>query len=194
MESGQPLPDVVHRVNYGTAGGSLAWDGTGEGFYYTRYPRPGERPEADLDFYVQVYHHRLGTPETSDRYEIGKDFPRIAEIELRRSPDGKYVLANVQNGDSGRFEQHVKDGTAYPPVLLTTGANDPRVDPMQSRKMAARLQAATAGRTLVLLRSSATSGHGIGTALDERIALEADVWAFLLSQLGVKVPTSLPRT
>jgi prolyl oligopeptidase len=64
---------------------------------------------------------------------------------------------------------------------------------MQSRKMAARLQAATAGRGLVLLRESASSGHGIGTGLDERIALEADVWAFLFTHLGVKV-ADLRRT
>ena len=89
---------------------AAAWPGThaGEGFYYTRYPRKGERPEADLDFYVQVYYHRLGTPESHDRYEIGKDFPRIAEIELRARPDGRYLLANVQNGDGGEFEQHLR--------------------------------------------------------------------------------------
>ncbi len=108
VDSGQPLADVIPRVNYGTAGGSLAWDARGEGFYYTRYPRKGERPEADLDFYVQVYYHRLGTPESHDRYEIGKDFPRIAEIELRTRPDGRYLLANVQNGDGGEFEQHLR--------------------------------------------------------------------------------------
>jgi prolyl oligopeptidase len=108
VESGEPLADVVHRVNYGTAGGSVAWDARGEGFYYTRYPRPGERAEADLDFYVQVFYHRLGTPESSDRYEIGKDFPRTAEIELRSRPDGRYLLANVQKGDGGEFEQHLR--------------------------------------------------------------------------------------
>ncbi len=108
VESGRPLPDVIPRVNYGTAGGSLAWDASGDAFYYTRYPRPGERPEADLDFYVQVYRHRLGTPESEDRYELGKDFPRIAEIELRGRADGRYLLANVQNGDGGEFEQHLR--------------------------------------------------------------------------------------
>ena len=39
---------------------------------------------------------------------------------------------------------HVQKGTKYPAVLLTTGINDPRVEPWQSAKMAARLQAATA--------------------------------------------------
>ena len=49
-----------------------------------------------------------GHARASDRYEIGKDFPRIAEIELRTRPDGRYVLANVQNGDGGEFEQHLR--------------------------------------------------------------------------------------
>jgi len=106
--SGAEPGEVVHRVNNGTAGGSVAWDREGRGFFYTRYPREGERPPADLDSFVQVYYHRLGTPESADRYEIGKDFPRLAEIVLRRSPDGRYILANVQNGDSGEFEQHLR--------------------------------------------------------------------------------------
>jgi prolyl oligopeptidase len=80
---------------------------------------------------------------------------------------------------------NVKDGTKYPAVLFLTGANDPRVDPMQSRKMTARLQAAYPEGT-VLLRTSASSGHGLGTALSEKIEETTDVYAFLFAQLGVK--------
>jgi prolyl oligopeptidase len=117
-------------------------------------------------------------------------------LRVELSPNGAFNVpefGTVKDPDQFRAllayspYHHVKDGTRYPPVLLPTGANDPRVDPMHSRKMAARLQAATGGRSLVLLRASASSGHGIGTALDERIALEADVWAFLFAQLGVEV-------
>ena len=36
---------------YPTAGGSIEWAADSRGFYYTRYPSPGERPEADLPFY-----------------------------------------------------------------------------------------------------------------------------------------------
>jgi prolyl oligopeptidase len=79
----------------------------------------------------------------------------------------------------------VKDGTKYPPTLFTTGQNDPRVDPMQSRKMTARLQAANAAKTPILLRTSADTGHGGSTGLDEQIALWADVSGFLLHHLGV---------
>jgi prolyl oligopeptidase len=78
---------------------------------------------------------------------------------------------------------HVKDGTQYPAILLTTGDNDARVDPMQSRKMAARLQA-SGTRQPVLLRTSSTAGHGIGSSIDDNVALWTDIDAFLLKELG----------
>jgi prolyl oligopeptidase len=80
---------------------------------------------------------------------------------------------------------HVKDGMEYPAVLLTTGEHDGRVDPYNSRKMAARLQAASRSERPVLLRVSADTGHGIGTGLEKRIEESADVNAFLMSQLGM---------
>jgi prolyl oligopeptidase len=80
---------------------------------------------------------------------------------------------------------HVVDGTPYPAVLLLTGDHDGRVNPAHSRKMAARLQAATSSGLPVLLRTSASAGHGMGTALNERIAEDADVYAFLFDQLGM---------
>ncbi len=81
---------------------------------------------------------------------------------------------------------HVVDGKEYPAVLFLTGDNDGRVDPANSRKMAARLQAAQKGTNPILLRTSSGSGHGMGTALGEKVAQEADVYAFLAAQLGTK--------
>jgi len=78
---------------------------------------------------------------------------------------------------------NVKDGVRYPAVLFMTGANDPRVDPMQSRKMTARLQAA-GGRAL--LRTSANSGHGGGSSLSQVIEEDVDKYAFLFAELGVE--------
>ncbi|MGA3200942.1 MAG: prolyl oligopeptidase family serine peptidase [Bryobacteraceae bacterium] len=107
VAAGRPLADVIPRVNGGTAGGSLAWNGDGTGFYYTRYPRPGERPAPDLDFYQQVYFHRLGTKTEQDVYSLGRDFPRIAEIALETSEDGKFTLARMANGDGGDFAHYL---------------------------------------------------------------------------------------
>ncbi len=79
---------------------------------------------------------------------------------------------------------HVVDKTAYPAVFLLTGENDGRVNPLHSRKMAARLQAASGSKKPVLLWTS-RSGHGIGSSLSERISRSADVFSFMFDQLGV---------
>ena len=105
--SGKQLADLIPRVNGGTAGGGLAWNADSSGFYYTRYPRPGERAAVDLDFYQQVWYHPLGTDGRQDAYAVGKDFPRIAEIALKTSKDARYVLATVENGDGGEFELYL---------------------------------------------------------------------------------------
>ncbi len=83
---------------------------------------------------------------------------------------------------------NVKDGVKYPAVLFMTGENDPRVDPMQSRKMTARLQAATASGQPVLLRTSTNAGHGSGNSLSEEIEQSVDMYAFLFDQLKVEQP------
>jgi prolyl oligopeptidase len=83
---------------------------------------------------------------------------------------------------------HVKDGTAYPAILMFTGENDHRVNPMQSRKMIARLQAASSSGYPSLLRTTSSAGHGIGTALDEQVEQDADFFSFLFDQLGIKYP------
>jgi len=106
--SGRDLGDRVPRVAYPTGGGSIAWNADGSGLYYTRYPGPGERPDADLHFFQQVYFHALGTPAGQDRYEIGKEFPRIAETRLATSADGEFTLARVANGDGGDYAFFLK--------------------------------------------------------------------------------------
>ncbi|HWD93129.1 MAG TPA: prolyl oligopeptidase family serine peptidase [Verrucomicrobiae bacterium] len=107
VESGQALPDKIPRVQYPTGGGSVAWNADDTGVYYTRYPHAGERAADDLNFYQQVYFHRLGDSLERDRYELGKDFPRIAEIVLDSSRDGRYLLATVANGDGGEYAHYL---------------------------------------------------------------------------------------
>lgn len=57
--TGKEIDVAIPRVQYPTGGGSVSWAADGKGYYYTRYPAPGERAEADIHFYQQVYFHRL---------------------------------------------------------------------------------------------------------------------------------------
>jgi prolyl oligopeptidase len=82
---------------------------------------------------------------------------------------------------------HVVDGTNYPAIFMATGENDGRVNPMHSRKMIARLQAATASSRPVYLSINRRAGHGIGSALSIRVNQSADYIAFLYDQLGMKL-------
>jgi prolyl oligopeptidase len=79
---------------------------------------------------------------------------------------------------------HVKDGTAYPPTLVTTADTDDRVAPGLAKKFAARLQAAS-GESPILIRVETKAGHGGGKPLSKWIDETADVYAFLFNALKV---------
>jgi len=78
----------------------------------------------------------------------------------------------------------VKDGLAYPAVLIAHGINDQRVAPWMSAKMTARLQAATSSNKPILLRIDYDAGHGVGLTRQQRNREVADIFAFLFQQLG----------
>jgi prolyl oligopeptidase len=85
--------------------------------------------------------------------------------------------------------QHVKAGVKYPAILITAGENDSRVHPLHARKMAALLQARSAGDSQlepVLLWVDRSAGHGAGKPLRLRIRDAADQWIFLMWQSGME--------
>jgi prolyl oligopeptidase len=107
VAEGKQTDEVLKHVQFPTAGGSAAWTKDSAGIFYTRFPREGERPASDLHFYQQVYFHQLGTKESEDVYSIGKDFPKIAEVELQSNPDSDFIVATIENGDGGDYEHFV---------------------------------------------------------------------------------------
>ena len=80
---------------------------------------------------------------------------------------------------------HVVNGTKYPAIFFTTGDNDHRVDPMNSRKMTAELQAATSSGRPILLLTDPNAGHMGDADIDAAIKQEADNEAFLFAELGM---------
>ena len=81
--------------------------------------------------------------------------------------------------------QNVRPHTAYPAVLMTTGANDPRVAPWQSRKFAAALQNASSSGRPILLLTRMHAGHGIGAPFSQRVGNTAIMLTFFAQELGL---------
>jgi prolyl oligopeptidase len=178
VATGKELPDRVPRVNFATAGGSLDWKADSSGFYYTRYPQGNERPPEDANFYQQVYFHKLGADPHQDTYVIGKDFPRIAEIQLRTSDDGRWLVATVANGDGGQFAHYVMDAAGH--WTQITGFEDEIVS----------VKVAPDDSLYLLSYKNAPRGQILRLALSHRAREKADRMRADLAQAKVIVPQS----
>lgn len=80
----------------------------------------------------------------------------------------------------------VKDGIKYPPILVTSADTDDRVVPLHSKKWVARLQAASNGDNLILLRYETKAGHGAGKPTTKQIEEATDKYAFLFKIFDMK--------
>jgi prolyl oligopeptidase len=118
------------------------------------------------------------------------DMLRYQNLRIARLWIAEYGSAE----DAAQFEwlyayspyHRVQDGVSYPATFLLTADGDSRVDPMHARKMAARLQAATAGSAPILLRVETAAGHGQGKPRSKLVDEATDIWSFVFSQLGVQ--------
>lgn len=80
---------------------------------------------------------------------------------------------------------NLREGTAYPAILVTTADTDDRVVPGHSYKYAAALQAGDLGDRPRLLRVDVRAGHGAGKPTDKAIEEIADLWAFAARWTGL---------
>jgi prolyl oligopeptidase len=127
--------------------------------------------EAPALFGAAVIH--VGMLDAVRAEDTANGITNISEFGTVKDADGFRGLLEMSS-----YHQ-VRDGTAYPAVLLVHGLNDPRVDAWNSGKMAARLQAASTSGKPVLLRVDAQDGHGVGRTGAQGRSIDADVFSFL---------------
>ena len=120
-------------------------------------------------------------------------FPDLDMVRFYTFTHANNMPALLEYGNAGipeQFEflrqyspyQAVADGTDYPAVIFTQGDLDTRVPPLQARKMAARVQAASSSGLPVILRYAPRAGHAGGRSRVPDRAMET---AFLMMQLGM---------
>ena len=81
---------------------------------------------------------------------------------------------------------NLKPGTSYPATLVTTADHDDRVVPAHSFKFAATLQECHKGTNPVLIRIDTKAGHGGGKPLAKILEEQADIYSFILYNMGIK--------
>ena len=120
---------------------------------------------------------------------------RLADMLQDALPAVTTVLHNVNPrpgnvilGDRPGYSplHNLKPGTAYPATLVTTADHDDRVVPAHSFKFAATLQDCQAGPNPVLIRIDTKAGHGGGKPLAKVLEEQADIYSFILYNMGVK--------
>ena len=122
--------------------------------------------------------------------------PEVGVLNALRSENSANGVPNIPEFGTAKDEKqfgyllemdalaHVQDGVKYPATLLIHGMNDPRVPVSESLKMAARLQAANSSGKPVLMRIDFDAGHGMGSTKTQRQEQYADLWSFILWQVG----------
>jgi prolyl oligopeptidase len=104
VDSAIDLPDRIPR----TPRAGAAWLADRSGFFYARLPKPGEAPEAELDYHRRIYFHRLGTDTLNDGLVFGGGRAKEDWPEVAMSADGRYLLLTVRQG-TRRTELYVSD-------------------------------------------------------------------------------------
>jgi prolyl oligopeptidase len=92
---------------------------------------------------------------------------------------------------------NLRPGVKYPATLITTADHDDRVVPAHSFKYSARLQEYHGGPNPVLIRIDTDAGHGAGKPTNKLIEEAADVWSFVMKNLGMNFnnnPVAIPST
>ena len=111
VEQGRLLGDRIPR----TRAASLAWLPDGAGFYYTRYPAPGDVPSGEEPYHRAVYFHRLGTDPASDPLVYQ---PREKEYwpGVSISPDGRWLLISVAR-TFDETDLYIQDLASHGPLV-----------------------------------------------------------------------------
>jgi prolyl oligopeptidase len=115
--TGKPLSDMIEQ----TRAASIAWMPDNSGFYYTRYPKPGDVPAGQEMYNRHVFYHALGSDPAKDRsiFGEGRDAQEWPNVGI--SDDGKWLIIQASQGWT-KAELFLKNTASdAAPVRITTG-------------------------------------------------------------------------
>lgn len=116
VDSGKVLDDRIEWVKFS----QLAWDGRSAGFFYSRFPAPGEGEAfRSAALGQQIFYHRLGRAQAQDMLvHATPRQPRIGHVAQVTS-DGRWLLVSSFEGTDPRRELRVAELNGGPLKLRT---------------------------------------------------------------------------
>ena len=101
--------DTGDELRWAKYGGSVQWLGD-EGFFYSRFPATGDKPDYQSLAYNQaIYYHRLGTPQSADVQVFATPEHKEYGHSISLSSDEKWGIITSSVGTDSRYEVHVID-------------------------------------------------------------------------------------
>ncbi len=130
VDTGEDRRERIERTRMA----SVTWDRDNSGFYYCRYPKPGEVPPGEENYHHHLFHHTLGSDSALDPKVFGDGRPKDEFYHVTLSADGRHVVLTVRHGwsrddvylkatgdPSAEFTPVVEGLPAHFEVLAVTG-------------------------------------------------------------------------
>jgi prolyl oligopeptidase len=150
VDRGTDYGDVLHWVKFAPA----AWKADNSGFFYARYPAPGEMPDAPPSTHQRIYWHRLGTPQDQDELVYARPDAPTLGFTPRVTLDDRYLVLHVWDGTDRRNRFYYREVESQGDVIRL-------LDEIEAR-----------------------AGHGMGKPTSKIIAEQTDVCTFLFDMLN----------
>ncbi len=99
------LPDHLKWIKFSGA----SWTKDGDGFFYSRYPEPGDKALTDVNRFQRLYYHRLGTEQQRDVLVYERPDQPDWGMNGEVTEDGRYVVLRVWLGTDRRNRVYYLD-------------------------------------------------------------------------------------
>jgi len=115
IESRKVLDDEIDWIKYS----GVSWNGESTGFYYGRFAEPQEGAEfQSLNLNMQVYFHRLGTPQSEDTLILERPDQPEWGFATSVTDDGRYLAISTWKGTDSRNRFSYLDLTSPEAVIV----------------------------------------------------------------------------
>ena len=104
--SGKDLTDHLKWIKFSEP----SWSKDNSGFYYERYDEPKESTKlADINYFPKVYFHKIGTPQSEDKFVYGNPDQKEWGFDAKETDDGRYLVITISKGTARKHRIYFKD-------------------------------------------------------------------------------------